>query len=56
MTPAFHFKILEDNMTVFNKNANVFVQKLNEMKGQAINLESLITLCTLDVIVSKYFF
>lgn len=52
LTPPFHFKILEDCLPVFNRNAALLVMKLMEeaKKGEVFELDPYITLCTLDVI------
>ncbi|XP_034240992.1 cytochrome P450 4C1-like isoform X2 [Thrips palmi] len=49
ITPTFHFRILDQFMEVFNRNGNIMVQKMLAAK-QTINVHSLITLCTLDII------
>ncbi|XP_046655329.1 cytochrome P450 4c3-like [Daphnia pulicaria] len=50
LTPAFHFKILEDFVHVFNEQSAVLVGKLSEKVGQEFDIFPYITLCTLDVI------
>ncbi|XP_039441587.1 cytochrome P450 4c3-like [Culex pipiens pallens] len=51
ITPAFHFKILEEFLGTFNQQAEVLVDKLREQVGQGdFNIYKYITLCTLDVI------
>lgn len=55
LTSAFHFKILEDCLPVFNRNASLLVKKLTEeaKKAQVFGLDPFIALCTLDVICGK---
>jgi cytochrome P450 len=54
LTPTFHFKILEEYVQVFNSNSQVLVQKLQECVGQPfVDINSLITMCTLDIICGK---
>lgn len=53
LTPAFHFKILEDFVHVFNEQSAVLVGKLSEKVGQEFDIFPYITLCTLDVICGK---
>ena len=52
LTPAFHFKILEDFVHVFNEHSQVLVSRLNEQatSGQHFNIYPFITRCTLDII------
>ncbi|XP_014612686.1 PREDICTED: cytochrome P450 4C1-like isoform X1 [Polistes canadensis] len=53
LTPAFHFKILEHSVTIFNKEAHCLVESLKqERQGDAIakNLQTFITQHTLNII------
>ena len=54
LTPAFHFKILEDFIPVMNSNGKVLVHKMETLsqgnQGVITDLASLIIPCTLDVI------
>ncbi|KAK8720436.1 hypothetical protein OTU49_013325, partial [Cherax quadricarinatus] len=51
LTPAFHFKILEDFLEVFNNQGNKMVQKLKQKAdGKPFDIFPFVTLCTLDVI------
>jgi len=53
LTPAFHFKILEDFLFVFNKQSRVMIKKLNEAcegSPSDIVICPFVTRCTLDVI------
>ncbi|KAB7499154.1 Cytochrome P450 4d2 [Armadillidium nasatum] len=52
LTPAFHFKILEDFVEVFNQKSSKFVSNLLEKAdGKPFNIFPFITLCTLDIIL-----
>ncbi|XP_058822327.1 cytochrome P450 4d2-like isoform X2 [Topomyia yanbarensis] len=51
ITPAFHFKILEQFIEVFNRQSGILVQKLKpEATGQLVNIYPYVTLAALDVI------
>ncbi|KAK7081204.1 Cytochrome P450 4V2 [Halocaridina rubra] len=51
LTPAFHFKILEDFMDIFNSQSFKMVQKLREKAdGTQFDIFPYVTRCTLDVI------
>ncbi|XP_069674758.1 cytochrome P450 4C1-like [Periplaneta americana] len=51
LTPAFHFKILEEYVQVFNSNSRVLIQKLQENVGKPfVDISSYVTMCTLDII------
>ncbi|XP_069949155.1 cytochrome P450 4c3-like isoform X1 [Cherax quadricarinatus] len=51
LTPAFHFKILEDFVEVFNNQSNKMVQKLQQKAdGRPFDIFPFVTLCTLDII------
>ncbi|XP_068081533.1 cytochrome P450 4C1 isoform X2 [Anabrus simplex] len=51
LTPAFHFKILEDYIPVFSRNSKILVNKLWEYIDEPfVRVNKLITLCTLDII------
>lgn len=52
LTPAFHFRILNDFLPIINKEASRLVRKLNQSKyldGQ-FDIMPLVALCTLDTI------
>ena len=52
LTPAFHFKILEDFTEVFLQKAQVLTDMLDKKtNGQEFDLLHDITLCTLDIIM-----
>ncbi|XP_046392776.1 cytochrome P450 4c3 isoform X2 [Ischnura elegans] len=52
LTPAFHFRILDDFIDVFWEQSQVLVSKLEKeaKTGAAFDLFPYITLCTLDII------
>ncbi|XP_068211245.1 cytochrome P450 4C1-like [Palaemon carinicauda] len=51
LTPAFHFKILEDFVEVFNNESQKLTKKLQKKAdGKPFNLFPYITRCTLDII------
>ncbi|XP_058449664.1 cytochrome P450 4c3-like [Malaya genurostris] len=51
ITPAFHFKILEEFLTTFNQQSEVFITKLQKHSGKGdFNIYEYVTLCTLDII------
>nr|ACT34901.1 cytochrome P450 monooxygenase [Panonychus citri] len=56
LTPAFHFRILNDFLPIINENAEVLINKLNQLtdnksgESKVIDILDYITLTTLDVI------
>lgn len=51
LTPAFHFKILEEFISVFNKQSSKLIQKLEKKAdGNAFDIYDDLALCSLDVI------
>ncbi|RZC40118.1 cytochrome P450-like protein [Asbolus verrucosus] len=51
ITPAFHFKILEQFVDIFESASDVLVQKLSEMSGsKSLDIYPYISRCTLDII------
>ena len=55
LTPAFHFKILQDFLPVMNEQADILVRKITTLHREGKtnpypNLLELLTLCTLDTI------
>uniref|UniRef100_W8BHT3 Cytochrome P450 4c3 n=1 Tax=Ceratitis capitata TaxID=7213 RepID=W8BHT3_CERCA len=51
LTPAFHFKILDDFIDVFNEESVVLARKLErEVGAEAFNIFPYVTLCTLDIV------
>lgn len=53
ITPAFHFKILDQFVEIFDKHSAVFVKNLAKSKGQPMDVFQPITLCALDIICGK---
>ena len=54
-TPAFHFKILEEFVGVFNINDRIMIQKLDKhVNGPGFDIRPYISLCTLDMICGKH--
>lgn len=55
LTPAFHFKILDDFIEVFHEQATILVKKLEkEVNNTGFNCFPYVTLCTLDVICGEF--
>ncbi|XP_062542154.1 LOW QUALITY PROTEIN: cytochrome P450 4d1-like [Armigeres subalbatus] len=51
ITPAFHFKILEEFLGIFKERSEVFVDKLKDQVNKGdFNIYEHVTLCTLDII------
>ncbi|XP_067139191.1 cytochrome P450 4c3-like isoform X1 [Centruroides vittatus] len=51
ITPTFHYRILDQFLPTFDKNAKIFVKNLEECESEDwIDIIPLVTLCTLDVI------
>ncbi|KAL5287924.1 CYP4V2 family protein [Megaselia abdita] len=51
LTPAFHFKILDDFLDVFNEQSIVLTNKLEkEVDKGSFNIFPYVTLCTLDIV------
>lgn len=56
LTPAFHFRILEEFLRVFNEQSAVLVEKLNVEKaqsGKGFDIYPYTTNCTLDIICGR---
>lgn len=54
LTPAFHFKILEDFMDIFNEQSAILVRKLSkEVNKDSFNIFPYVTLCTLDIVCGR---
>jgi len=55
LTPAFHFKILEDFVDVFLEQSAILVKKLKcEIGNEAgFNIFPYVTLCALDIICGE---
>lgn len=55
LTPAFHFKILDDFIEIFHEQATILVEKLRTEVGKgSFNAFPYVTHCTLDVICGKF--
>ncbi|XP_076317892.1 cytochrome P450 4V2-like isoform X2 [Tachypleus tridentatus] len=50
LTPSFHFRILDSFIPVFNKQSRILLKKLKLMEGGSVDIVSMVTLCTLDII------
>ncbi|XP_055908731.1 cytochrome P450 4c3 [Eupeodes corollae] len=51
LTPAFHFKILDDFIDVFNEQSLILSKKLeSEINNDSFNIFPYVTLCTLDIV------
>jgi cytochrome P450 len=49
LTPAFHFKVLENFVDVFNRNGKILVEKLSShVNGPKFDVTPYMTLCALD--------
>lgn len=51
LTPAFHFRILEDFQDIFNEHSNVLIEKIK--KQEEFEISELVTLCTLDIVADS---
>ena len=55
LTPTFHFRILTDFLEVFNEQANVLVELLEEKCDQGeFDVFPFITMCALDIICGRF--
>uniref|UniRef100_A0A182QT36 Uncharacterized protein n=1 Tax=Anopheles farauti TaxID=69004 RepID=A0A182QT36_9DIPT len=51
LTPAFHFKILEQFIEVFHRQSGILVERLrSEANGSLVNIYPFVTLAALDII------
>nr|XP_027195023.1 cytochrome P450 4c3-like [Dermatophagoides pteronyssinus] len=53
LTPAFHFRIIEDFLPIINEQSNILIAKLNRLTSNHTNdmdVVPVITLCMLDII------
>jgi cytochrome P450 len=55
ITPAFHFNILDDFISVFNKQTDQMIEvlKKNADEGLVFNIYDDVALCALDIICGK---
>ena len=53
LTPAFHFRILDDALEVFNIQGRILAEVLQEdgLNVDQINIFPYVTRCTLDIIL-----
>lgn len=58
ITPAFHFKILDQFIEVFDKHSSLFVNNLEKLRtssaNKVVDIFPPVTLCALDIICGKY--
>lgn len=55
ITPAFHFKILENSIEVFHNNTEALLQSLSKVaNGDVVDIYPHISRYSLDVIAGKY--
>ncbi|XP_054919112.1 cytochrome P450 4V2-like [Dermacentor andersoni] len=50
LTPAFHFRILEDFLPIMNEQGEIFAQALQHQTHCVIDITKFVTACTLDII------
>jgi cytochrome P450 family 4 len=55
ITPAFHFKILEEFVDVMSKQGDIFVKKLKSYDEKPIDIFPMVSLYALDVICGEYY-
>ncbi|CAG9805216.1 unnamed protein product [Chironomus riparius] len=48
ITPAFHFKILDQFVDIFDKHTDIFIDVLKKSNGKPIDVFQPVTLCALD--------
>lgn len=57
LTPAFHFKILEDFIPIMSEQTktftDIFEEKIHKNHGMIDNLSDLVLMCALDVICGE---
>lgn len=53
LTPAFHFKILEEFLEVFDNQGLILIEKLKVYDGKVVDVFPLVALSALDVICGK---
>ena len=58
LTPAFHFRILEDFLDVFNEQGIILADKLKgrSKTGENFDITKDVTKCTLDIICGTHSF
>ena len=50
LTPAFHFKILQDFLSTMNTHTATLVSKVDDTLGQTVDIYKMMTHCALDII------
>lgn len=53
ITPAFHFKILDQFIEIFDKHGKTLVENLQKSKGYTIDVFQPIALSALDIICGE---
>ena len=59
ITPAFHFKVLDDFLETFNEQSLVLCRKLHNLSREQccqIDVYPLMSVCALDIICGNSFF
>ena len=57
ITPAFHFKILEQFVDVFEADGDILIEKLSKESGnKSVDIYPYVTRCALDAICGNFFF
>lgn len=54
ITPAFHFKILEQFVDVFNRQTNIFIKILEDYGSKTFDIYPHVSHCALDIICGNY--
>lgn len=54
ITPAFHFKILEQFVEIMEKHGEVLVQQLNKLEEREVDVFPIVSLYALDVICGNF--
>lgn len=55
ITPAFHFKILDQFVDIFDKHTDTFIEILRKSNGKPLDVFQPVTLCALDNICGEIF-
>lgn len=53
LTPAFHFKILDEFVEVFDKQGKILIECLKKHDGKVVDIFPLVALSALDVICGE---
>jgi len=56
ITPAFHFKILDQFVDIFDKHTDIFIESLRKSNGKPLDVFQPVTLCALDNICGEICF